>query len=305
MNDPTEITALTTQLTSDNLANWSDSRRATFVDTFEKRVKVSQYILFQTAERVAERAKVRHFIGADTLGDIFDKFDSHPFHDRATNGYSNYNRELVGGRPVSELEPIIEERTQEIISALPSLATAVRTLSPVVADQIEKRDKLLEKGKEIYKQVEELGGSLDMDDLDQSMTLADFANLLKDRSRQRAALLTKLDDIGTQGQALTTKINKYLYKGLPGLSEAVAKVVNDYLDRVTMFSTMNRRVSEQVQFGDSQAALDILKSFEQDEAKVSIDIKVLFDTALANLKLSAAGLKKAKPTKKALKSGKK
>jgi hypothetical protein len=170
---------------------------------------------------------------------------------------------------------------------------------------IEKRNKLLAKGKDLLKQAEELAGSLDMDDLDQEMTIASFRAMVKEREKKRAALLSKLDEVGDEGRSLDSRINKFLYDGLPGLSDAVIKVINDYLDRAVGFSAMNRRVGEQVQFGDSEAAMEMLKTFEKDEAKISSDIKAQFDKALDDLKLAAKKALAAPRQKKLAAPGKK
>jgi len=84
---------------------------------------------------------------------------------------------------------------------------------------------------------------------------------------------------------------------LPGLSEAVVKLITQYTDKATAFSALNRRVAEQVQFGDSEAALSMLKSFEKDEATVSSEVREQFDQALEALKAAAkagAGLNRIK-----------
>jgi hypothetical protein len=99
-------------------------------------------------------------------------------------------------------------------------------------------------------------------------------------------LLTKLDDIGDEGRTLDSKINKFLYDGLPGLSDAVIKVVKEYAERAAGFSALNRRVAEQVQFGDSEAAMEMLKTFEKDEVRISGDVKMQFDKAMEALRLA-------------------
>jgi hypothetical protein len=109
-------------------------------------------------------------------------------------------------------------------------------------------------------------------------------------------LIAKLDEIGKEGQSLDSRINKFLYNGLPGLSDAVIRVVIEYIERYTGFSALNRRVAEQVKFGDSEAAMEMLRTFEKDEVKVSSDIQGQFDAALDALKVAA----KRSPAKKSL-----
>ena len=284
-----EITALTTQLSNDNLALWSDEKKQSFVDTFDARIRVARYILIETADKIFEKALGKHFISEKHRKGLPDKFAVTPsdLWDVTKDRYGYQNHESIGGRPHEELDTIADERAGEIIDQLPRLNDAVRILSPAVSLMIEKKTKLLAKGKEIFTAAEELAGSIDMADLDQDMTLAKFRQMVKDREKKRLSLLSKLDEIGTEGNELESKINKFLYDGLPGLSDAVIKVINDYIDRAAGFSGLNRRVGEQVKFGDSEAAMEMLKTFEKDEVKISTDIKAQFDAALQALKVAA------------------
>lgn len=290
-----EITSLTKQLSSDNLALWDDEKRRAFVSTFAARVRVARYLLIMTAREVAAAATKKHYVSEKHIRDVRDSYQSMPsdVYDIIVGGplggRYNYNDvdHGIGGRPSSELDKIAEERAKEIIEAMPSLIEAVRILSPEVSKMIDRRAKVLAKGKEVLEQAEEFGGELDMDDLDQSMTIRDFQNLLKDREKKRVALVTQLDELGVEGRDLDSKINKFLYDGLPGLSEAVIKLITQYTDKATAFSALNRRVAEQVQFGDSEAALSMLSSFEKDEAAISSEVRQQFDQALETLKAAA------------------
>ena len=290
------VLALTQQLATDNLALWSDDKRKLFVDTFADRIKVARFILIATANEVLEKALGRHFISnkhlrrADGLEknhrDVYTAFFPEDIYDR-TGG--NTYHQIVGGRPIDELHTIASARAMEIIDQLPSLNDAVRVISPAVAKQIEERAKLLAKGKLLMEEAEALSGPVDMEELDQDMTLAAFRQAIKDREKSRIKLLNRLDEVGEEGGVLDSKINKFLYDGLPGLSDAVIKVIKDYLERATGFAGLNRRVSEQVQFGDSNAAMEMLKAFEKDEVSVSSDIKAQFDQAMEILRLSVKG----------------
>ena len=291
MSDPTsEITALTTQLANDNLALWSDEKRKDFSNTFAQRINVARYILIKTAAIVSTKALKRHFISEKHNKQLPENYNYPPneIYDTGTNQWGYTNRtSFVGGRAITELDGIAEQRAEEIITQLPRLNDAVRVISPDTAKLIEKRDKLLTKGKELLERTKELSGELDLDDLDQNMTLTTFRYMVKTREKKRVALLNEMDEVGKEGQLLEGRINKFLYEGLPGLSDAVLKVIRDFVDRSTAFSALNRRVSEQVQFGDSEAAMEMLKTFEKDEAKISGDIKAQFDEALQQLKLAA------------------
>lgn len=61
MNEDT--TALMKQVESDAMTTWSDERRKEFVDTFDKRSRVSQFLLIRTADKMAERATKEKLAG--------------------------------------------------------------------------------------------------------------------------------------------------------------------------------------------------------------------------------------------------
>lgn len=301
----TDISALTQQLTTDNLSLWSDDKRKAFVETFEERVRVTRFILLATAEFVANKAKDRsyisrkHLIKIGALGnskyDTTVSFGQYNLCDKK-NDYRSPN--MVGGRLVSELEQIATDQAVKIIKQLPGLAATVRILSPETAALIERRSKLLAKGKELLAESEAYSGRLNVNEMDQNMTLAEFSRQVKAREKKRRAIVQQLDEIGVEGRELSSRIDKYLYDGLPGLSEAVIKVVTDYVERATGFSALSRRVAEQVQFGDSESAMAIFKAFEKDEATISDEIKTQFDTALEQLKAASVKGLPARRSKK-------
>jgi hypothetical protein len=292
-----EITVLSTELNADAMVGWTDEKRKDFVSKFTERARTSRYIAVQTAHYIMDKAQHKQFISQKHVKP-FEGFGQKllELQDRTTaqNGWQNYLN-TIGSRPISELNTIAEEKADEILSNLPPLKKAVEILSPEISKAIEDRDKLLEKGKLLFEQAEELSGQLDMADVDQNMTVAEFRMFVKERNRKRRDILSKLDDVTKDAQALDTKINKFLYSGLPGLSQAVVDIITELLEKSTAFGALNRRVEEKVMFGDSSAAVTLLQSFEKDELKVSQGIKSQFDQALEQLKL--AGQKKAKQAK--------
>jgi len=312
MSDQTDITVLAEQITADSLAKWTDNKRKDFVATFDARVRVSRYILLKTADYVMEKAKTKHFISEKHIGEMVGRvtgyrdyethyrkatvgqnsmFDTSGLYDRVKDDTGNYIRQggpyLVGGRSLPELNAIAEQRAEEIVEQLPTLTDAVRIIDPNVANMISERAHTLEEGKALLEQSKEISGELDMADMDQSMTITAFRGMIKKRDKERRDLLDRMNELGAEGIRLNDKINKFLYDGLPGLSEAVIKVITDFVERATALAGFGRRVTEQVMFGDSAAAMEMLKSFEKDEVKVSSEIKSQFDEALEKLKLSA------------------
>jgi hypothetical protein len=288
-----EVMSLTKELTGDALTSWSDAKRKEFVDTFGKRTRVAQYILVSTARLVWNKAYERQFVSNKHQGALENSKiqEKEGLYDSVVSGSyrysgSNYSY-LVGDRDVKELDAIARERAEAILESLPPLKKAVEYISPEISKLIEKRDGLIEKGKELFEQTKDLSGALDMDDFPGTMTLAEFQAAAKERDKKRRGLCAKMDDVGKEGLTLDKQINKFLYAGLPGLSDAVVDVVNSLYEKALSFSALHRRVTEQVQFGDSEAALQILSSFEKDEVTVSDNIKAQFDRAVEALKNAA------------------
>lgn len=293
-NTETEVMSLTKELTGDALVNWSDEKRKEFVNTFESRVKAAQYILRKTAVTVWGKAFTRQFVSEKHRTAEIGNLSLGPY----DNPSGHWNRpNMVGGRAVSELDEIAQERADNVLASLPQLKVAVKYINPELSKMIERKEALVEQGRALLLEANELSGSIDMDDFPEETTLASFKAHVKEREKKRQRLVDKMDEIGEEGQSLSKKINKALYSGLPGLSEAVVNVITELLERASALSALLRRVSEQVQFGDSEAALTILSGFEKDELTVSDDIKAQFDKAISALK-KAGGKKPAKALKK-------
>ena len=123
------------------------------------------------------------------------------------------------------------------------------------------------------------------------MTVSDFRKMVKDTVSKRQRLLDELNDLSKEGNDLDEHINTKLYKGLPGLTEAVEEVIKAHLARAAMFDQTTRRIEERVMFGDSEAAVSIMNSFEKDELEVDANIKKLFTDALEKLNISASAKK--------------
>lgn len=294
------VSAMTKELVQDALETWSDDKRKSFCKMLEDRIRASAYLNVKTAEIIADKAYNRKYLGqgtnvfkpagAPTSWECRDK-------ERVTVNYER-TTEQAGGRNLSELDHLAEERAMEVLKELPPLKKAVQIIAPDVAKMIEDRDEVLEKGLKLKKQLDELPTTLAMKDLDQQMTIGEFRKMVKDLDSKRRKLVEDLNDLGREGAELEDTINKRLYSGLPGLSEAVIKVIHDHYERGVALFQLNRRVSEKVMFGDSAAATDILQKFEKDEVQVDSSIKSEFSGAMEKLKLAA---KTGKGVPKALK----
>lgn len=277
---------------TEQMAEWSDEKKADFVKTFEKRSYAARVILEMTADAILSTASTRKFISDKHVNQI----------DRSgkVSRHCGYYRDIeeVTGRTHDDLYKIAQEQAKAVLKGLPPLKKAVQIIDPETAKRIDKRDKLIAKGKKLRDELIALAEPIEMEELDQSMTVGEFRKMIKDRERRQKRIVDTLEEVAKEGNTLENAINKALYAGLPGLSDAVVKAAQDCYERSTALDATTRRVAEQVKFGDSAAAMDILRRFEKDEAEVSTEIKAEFQDALKTLKLAAT--RKRKTTKKAL-----
>lgn len=277
----------------DTLSTWTDEKKNEFVETFETRSKVTRFILILCAKAICDGAERRQYVGRKQLGEMavqLQRVSTQALYDQ-TDGF--YCR-TVGGRAVDELGTIAQERADAILSELPPLKKAVQVINPDVAKKIDARAAVIAKLKALKEQLEELGGELRLSELDQNMTIGQFRQAVKLRNQKRHQLCVKLKDLAEEGEELDSAINKALYKGLPGLSDAVAKVCTQHVERALALDATTRRVAEKVKFGDSAAAVELLRGFEKDEAEVSTEIKAEFSQALKTLQLAGKSKKSRK-----------
>jgi len=280
----------------EQMETWSDEKRSDFVKTFEKRSAAARFILELTAQAIMSTASRRKFISAKHVNQV-EKANT-------VTRHCGYHRDIEkeSGRTYEDLHKIAEQQADAVLKGLPPLKKAVQIIDPDTAKKIDQRDKLIVKGKKLRDELVELAEPIKMGEIDQNMTVGEFRKMVKTRERRQKTLIDTLEEVAKEGNELENAINKALYAGLPGLSDAVVKAINDCYGRSTALDATTRRVAEQVKFGDSAAAMDILRRFEKDEAEVSDEIKAEFQDALKKLKL--AGAKKRGKAKKALPKGK-
>lgn len=275
---------------TEEMETWSDEKKADFVKTFERRSVASRVILELTAQAITSTASRRKFISTKHVNQI-ERSNTVPRH---CGYYNEFEKET--GRTYEDLNKIAQEQADTVLKGLPPLKKAVQIIDPVTAKKIDQRDKLIVKGKKIRDELVSLAEPIKMAEIDQSMSVGEFRKLVKDREKRQRTLVLQLEDVAKEGNELENAINKALYAGLPGLSDAVVKAIQDCYERSSALDATTRRVAEQVKFGDSAAAMDILRRFEKDEAEVSDEIKVEFQEALKKLKL-AGTKKRARRTK--------
>lgn len=292
---------------TDAMTLWTDEKRGDFVKVFEGRSRASKYILAHTASELIGTALRRQFVGRRA----WDRFqDAHKAILSAVRtladgemyklDYNHPQYRCIGGRTIDELNAIAEKRAEEIFANLPSLKQAVQVIRPEVSKKIDALEKLREKMKKLVEEVDDpaLSAELRLSQVDQDMTIAAFRVMVKARVEKRRKIIHTLEETSKEAKELDDEIAKDLYAGIPEIQEAILDVAKKHYEQAAAMGAMTRRVEEHVKFGDSQAAVDIVKRFEQDEAAVSPNIKKEFDDALARLKLSGPQVRKQLAAKK-------
>jgi hypothetical protein len=281
MNDLNEMSKELQTISKDALTHWTDEKRKDFVSTFKQRANVAKYVMQETAGQITIIASNRKFISNKHTNKI------------KPTDLCRYNADF-GGRSHNELVELALERARATLKGLPALNKAVQIINPELSKKIESRDRLIEECKKLAARHGELSEPIVMSEVDQKMTVAAFRSMVKDTCKKRDKIALELNEVSKEALEFESQIDKELYSGIPGLSDAVVKVIQDHYDKVTALDQMTRRVEEQVMFGDSDAALELLKGFEKDESKVSDEIKAEFDKALLVLKLKPVSSKQLK-----------
>ena len=282
-SDPTKALVVASQA---EMVNWDHEKRKDFTGLFEQRSAAAKFILERCVTHLASIAHHRKFISDKHVADLQKK-------EINCNAYY-YDRGEIGGRNTNELDEIAKTRATEILKQLPPLKKAVAIIDKVTAGKIDACDKLTKKGQVLSNQLRELSGRFDLADMDQDLTIGEFRKQVRDRDAKRRKILHEMEEVGREGTRLQGEIDSALAKGIPGLSDAVIKVILDHHERSKSLDQMTRRVVETVQFGDCKEASGMLKTFEKDEIEVTASIKADFTEALKKLHLVKVPKKAAK-----------
>jgi hypothetical protein len=262
------------------ISTWDEGKKREFIDTFKKRTDVALYLLKNTANYITEKATNRRFISQKHYKDIKTVYPV--YFDMKNTGW---NPPSISGRSTTELEQIAENRADDVIKKLPALKTAVKIIDTETYALIEKHAAAKNALQVKKDKLDELAEEINLGELDQTMTVGALRAMLKKIEKTRDTLLHEISAEGRELQEMDILISKKLYAGIPGISEAIVKVINEHYERITALQAMTRRVEERIQFGDSKEALDMLAHFESDESTVSDNIRAEFDAALEKLKV--------------------
>ena len=299
----------------DGMASWDTPRRLAFVKTLEERGNVHAALAMLEVEALLAIAESRHFISRKHRNEISEKTAKSHFRldnwqnllgyygTRDSRGYIMQQSQEFCGRSKSELDQIAGDSAKAIAKNLPKLADAVRVIDAVTADKVDEAGKLRGQLDTHEANLEELTTPLVLTEFAKENPKAlasEFVSIVEDRAAKAKKLVETMNELGKKGMGLQTQIDKALYEGLPGLSEAVVELAVEKIKSVSALPQMMRRVSETVQFGDSAQATNMLSTFEKDELKLDDSIKEKFAAAMEKLRTAAKGLAAPAKTPKAL-----
>lgn len=305
MTDLTDInpSEVLTRIETSDLSLWSDQRKDEFCNTFADRITVARHLLVTTAEKVATAAERRHFISGKHHRAIFKDLgvmEDRRYHNlgqqfQQFHPASEYHRGeyTVGGRTLASLELIAKTRSKDILDNLPALSAVVKVIDADTARKIDRKDRLEAEGEKLREQLDEICGVIQMSEVDQNMTVGAFRAMVSDREANRVRTIERMNTISGEARKLEEEIARALYAGLPGLSEAIIEVVREHIEQSIALEATGRRVAEYVKFGDSDAAVELLRHFEKDEVTVSAKVADRFRDALEKLKVAKGRKKKA------------
>lgn len=276
------------QISTSDMQAWSDEKKDAFCQTFEAQSYDARQILVMVADSIVSLAAARYFIPQNPV-----------FRDRLQADRVKVERFGSSTRSMDELSRVAQQQAKDILDNLPSSRDAVAVIDMETAKKMDRREKIEEQLTALLEEYSNLDMEIDIDDVPQDWTVKRFKDHVKAEIKKREALLQKIEKLNDEGSTLQREISKKLYKGLPGLKEAVSKVVQAHYEKAVHLGTLTRQITQQVRFGDSAEAMKILGLFESNELEVSASVKAEFATAMKTLVPKTSRRSTKKTTKKA------
>lgn len=269
---------------SGTIAQWSENKKDEFCELFATRAFDARRLLNMTAEHIINGAEKRYFIPRTHLyRQRLQKKRIDVRHDGHTD-HQEYEA----------LCQIARKRASAILKELPTAKDAVNIIDKPTARLMDQKEKHLLELEELHEALSLLPGVISLSTVPQEWTIAQFREHLDVETNKREKLVKRITKLGEEVERLEKAISTALYGGLPGLREAVEKVVEAHFEKSAYLGTVVRRITEKVKFGDAKEAVELLRSFEKNEVEVSDSVKVEFAEALKKLNV-------ARPPKKVTK----
>lgn len=308
-----DLSVITSTDTTDPMKLWSEKRRDDFCETFEQKTNFAILILKATVSGLFNEARERHFINMSISLPSRTSVDDIPNVDlkwkrdklEQCHVYLAYsNSKLLGTRDSAELNEIVAIRLGNLLAELPASLSTIRIIKPETAKKMELLKKVNDKLLILNKELTELSKDIEISDyLGQGLTIDDFVAKMRSIETKKLKVAQRASAISVKYSGLNKEINKDLYGGIPELEKATIKIIEDLFDQIAVLIKLRRNVVESVKFGDSEAAMAILKQFEQDEIELGPAIEAGFKAVMSKLR-STHGLSSGRITKAVKKSKK-
>lgn len=270
---------------ADSMVHWSDAKKSEFSKLFDARARASAYICVKTAAYILDSARNRHMVNRSKSMPS----ETGDFIRTLVDAKNHISYEFtVGGRTTSDLDEVAKKAAQVAIRKLPSVTKALEIIAPSVLRAINSRDEIFATMEKEVAKLDTIPHHINLSDPEfQDLTVRQFRAECIKLVKRRDVIAKNIDSLNDKFTDLDKEISRALFKGIPGISEAVEDLVKYYQDRAKSLINLSRRAEEKVKFGDSAAASSMLEQFEKDEQTVNDSVKKDFDTALEKLKLIA------------------
>lgn len=261
--EPTQ--EVVSQVTQDAMQSWSDERRRDFVKLYRDRANRSIGISSRTVDRLIERGQ-----RSGILGHLSREQQA------KVRFRSSWN-------PSSDDYQIAEERAETIFNELPPMRKAVEVISAETAQWMDERDKIVAQCKKLMADFNAKSQPVVLSQVNQKMTVGELRSMVEGVEKERRKVIAKLNELGAEGAALESKIQKSLFRGVPGLREALLAACTAEKERADALAKLVIKIEEKVMFGDSDAAMALLQSFEKDESKLQDNVKARMREAMEKI----------------------
>lgn len=284
MSDIFDI-ALVNETTSGSMSLWSDEKRKDYVKLFKERSGRSYRLYWLTAWEILNETYRKGYLSYAQNQKAYEELNR----ENRTHGYAN-----------AEDTALAKDRAKEILQKLPSLNKVMAILDPDTSKLMDERDEVLAKGQELADKLQEYPEEIKLSEVEQDMTIGQFRAYVKKLDSEKKQLVEEMDELGKRGQDLEKQIGKALLKGIPGLSQEILDVITELVNKAKALQVITNRVEEQVLYGDCENAMEMLRHFHKDEAKIEGEIKEKFLNSLEKLQLLHVKKKAPKKGKKEL-----
>lgn len=285
MTNPFEDALVVATSNMGEMTLWKEDKKKEYVALFSSRATDSRYVMQKTALIIMQRASKRKFIGLKMVRALTEKYFA---------GWEPIT--YTGTRDANSLTEVAQQRAEALMKQLPSMKKAMAILDPDTLKDMEDIVPLQEEYETTSDEVNARPEHCTLDDWPETATRLEIQNDIRAQEQKNKELLEKHSKLARSIHVLQCRIDKVLINGIPGIRDEIESAITQLMEQSHGIDNLSRRVEEQVLYGESELALEMLRHFQKDEAHVSEEITVKFNAGLEKLKLLQA--KKAKKAAK-------